>query len=175
VATVALALPLAFEAKEPNVMRRPPRPVDSPVLSGFVIMRTLVVALLMTAGCIGLFLYERNSALAAGLTPNLALAKAQTMAVTTVIMFQIFYLLNCRSLRDSLLSIGVFSNPSVFLGIGSLIALQLLFIYAAPLQAIFSTAPLSLRDLLAATAVGALVLPVVSVEKWLRNRRVKKT
>ena len=85
-----------------------------------------------------------------------------------VIVFQIFYLLNCRSLRDSLRSIGVFTNPSVFLGTGSLVALHLFFIYSPPLQAVFSTAPLSLRDLVFATAVGAVVIPVVSIEKRWR-------
>jgi Ca2+-transporting ATPase len=170
VAAVALALPLAFEAKEPNVMRRPPRSVNSPVLSGFVIARTFAVALLMTVGCIGLFFYELDAGRNSGLSEGAAISKAQTMAVTTVIMFQIFYLLNCRSLRDSLLKIGVFSNPAVFLGIGSLILLQLFFIYAPVMNGIFSSAPLSLSDLLLATLVGAAVLPVISVEKWYRNR-----
>src|SRR5690606_15160677 len=50
VATVSLALPLAFEAKEPDIMQRPPRPPNEPVLSKFVIARTLLVAVLMTAG-----------------------------------------------------------------------------------------------------------------------------
>ncbi|MBC7598628.1 MAG: hypothetical protein H7238_06365 [Polaromonas sp.] len=54
-------------------------------------LNTAIGAILMTAGAIGLFLYEFEAAGAGG--PE-APAKAQTMAVTTVIMFQIFYLLN---------------------------------------------------------------------------------
>ncbi|HET6498313.1 MAG TPA: HAD-IC family P-type ATPase, partial [Coriobacteriia bacterium] len=96
VAAVALALPLAFEAKEPGIMRRPPREPDAPVLSAFVIMRVVVVAILMTIGALTLFTIAFRAA-APG-EPD-ALANAQTMAVTTVIMFQMFYLLNCRSLR----------------------------------------------------------------------------
>ena len=167
VAAVALALPLAFEAKEPNIMKRPPRNPDAPVLSGFIIMRTFVAALLMTAGAIGLFLYEFRAAGGAG---SEALAKAQTMAVTTVIMFQIFYLLNCRSLRDSMLKIGVFSNKTVFIGIGALLVLQAMFIYAPFMQAIFASAPLTIDDVLKSILVGAIILPVISVEKWWRNR-----
>jgi len=167
VAAVALALPLAFEAKEPNIMNRPPRDPAAPVLSGFIVMRTFVAAILMTAGAIGLFLYEFRAAGGSG--PE-ALAKAQTMAVTTVIMFQIFYLLNCRSLRDSMLKIGVFSNPTVFMGIAAILALQAMFIYTPFMQAIFETSPLSLSDLLVSTLVGAIILPVISLEKWWRNR-----
>jgi Ca2+-transporting ATPase len=166
VATVALALPLAFEAKEPNVMRRPPRSPDAPVLSGFVIMRTFVAATLMTIGAVGLFLWEFN---ANGETLD-AMKKGQTMAVTTVIMFQVFYVLNCRSLSDSLLSIGLWSNMSVFIGIAALLLLQLGFIYLPLMNAIFGSLPLSAKDLLVATAVGMIILPVISVEKMLRKR-----
>jgi Ca2+-transporting ATPase len=166
VAAVALALPLAFEAKEPDVMSRPPRDPKAPVLSGFIVMRTLVVAALMTAGAVGLFLHAYRAA-GGGAA---ALATAQTMAVTTVVMFQIFYLFNCRSLRDSILKIGAFSNPTVFAGIGAILALQALFVYAPFMHAIFGSAPLAVGDVLVSVAVGAVILPVVGLEKWLRRR-----
>jgi Ca2+-transporting ATPase len=168
VAAVALALPLAFEAKEPDIMNRPPRDPGAPVLSGFIVIRTFVVAILMTAGAIGLFLYAFEAEGAAG--PE-ALAKAQTMAVTTVIMFQIFYLLNCRSLRNSIWKIGVFSNKTVFIGIASILALQAMFIYAPFMHGTFDSAPLALGDVLATILVGAVILPVVGLEKWWRRRR----
>ena len=107
VAAVALALPLAFESKEADVMQRPPRDPQAPVLSRFVLRRTVVAALLMTAGAVGVFLWEFGHYLGQGAAPPLALAEAQTMAVTTVIMFQVFYLQNSRSLRDSVWRIGL--------------------------------------------------------------------
>jgi Ca2+-transporting ATPase len=174
VATVALALPLAFEAPEPDVMRRPPRDPGEPVLSRFVLMRTVVAALVMTAGAVGLFQWEYGSYLAKGATEGRALAEAQTMAVTTVILFQVFYLLNCRSLRDSILRIGLTSNPWVFVGIGAIFALQAAFIYAPPLQAVFGSAPLEAGDIGLAALFGAAILPVVSLEKrLLRSRRTR--
>jgi Ca2+-transporting ATPase len=175
VATIALALPLAFEAKEPDVMRRPPRNPNEPVLSRFVVMRTLVAALVMTAGAVGLFQWEYADYLRRGAPRDLALAEAQTMAVTAVIMFQIFYLLNCRSLRDTVFGIGVFSNPWIFVGIGALLALQAAFVYAPPLQAVFGSADLGAGDLLRAVLVGAVILPVVSIEKaLLRTSRTSR-
>jgi Ca2+-transporting ATPase len=170
VATVALALPLAFEAKEPNVMRRAPRNPSAPVLSGFVIFRTFLAAILMTAGCIGLFMWEYNTALKNGVEASVALAKAQTMGVTTVIMFQIFYMLNCRSLKDSIFKIGLLSNKAVFIGVAALIALQAIFIYTPVMHKVFGSAPLGGKDILIAIAAGAIILPVISVEKLLRSR-----
>lgn len=166
VATVALALPLAFEAKEPNIMQRPPRSPDAPVLSRFVITRTFVVATLMMIGAVGLFLWEYN---ANGETLE-AMRKGQTMAVTTVIIFQVIYVLNCRSLKGSMLSIGLWSNMTVFIGIAALLLLQLGFIYLPFMNTIFGSLPLGAKDLLVATAVGMIILPVISVEKILRNR-----
>jgi magnesium-transporting ATPase (P-type) len=115
VAAVALALPLAFEVKEPNVMKRPPRKPDAPLFNKFVTFRVVFVSLLMTAGTIILFNLHYSHSLENGLNPAFAQAKAQTTSVTFVILFQIFYMLNCRSLHDSLMKIGFFSNP-VFSG-----------------------------------------------------------
>ncbi len=171
VATVTLALPLAFEAKEPNVMRRPRAP-QRPVLSRFVILRTVVAALLMTAGAIALFHWEYSKEIRAGLAERVALAEAQTMAVTTVIMFQVFYLLNCRSLKSSLFKIGAFTNPAVFAGILGILLLQAAFIYVPFMQTVFGTRALSLPDLGTATAVGAIIFPIISVEKWWHGRGV---
>jgi len=171
VATVALALPLAFEAPEPDVMRRPPRAPDAPVMSRLVIVRTLIASVVMTAGAVGLFQWEYGAYLAQGVSETRALAEAQTMAVTAVILFQVFYLLNCRSLRDSILRIGLASNPWVFVGIGAVVALQAAFIYAPPLQAVFGSAPLEARDIAFAALVGAVILPIVSLEKRLQRAR----
>lgn len=174
VAAVGLALPLAFEAKEPDVMDRPPRDPKEPVLNRFVVFRTLLAATLMTAGSVGLFLWryytEMSERAATGLTDVQIVREAQTMAVTTVIMFQIFYMLNCRSLKGSMFQIGVFSNGMVFVGIGAILILQALFIYAPPLQSVFVTFPLSPQSLLLCVLAGAIILPVISVEKAIRNR-----
>jgi Ca2+-transporting ATPase len=175
VAAVALALPLAFEAKEPDVMRRAPRDPDAPVLSRFIVFRTVLVALLMAAGALGLFLLEFVTETGRGVGTRTALAEAQTMAVTTVILFQIFYLLNCRSLHDSVLKIGLWSNPWVYAGIGALLLLQAGFVYLPFMNALFGTAPLPASVILQALAVALVVLPVIGAEKWLRNRGRRRT
>jgi len=170
VATVALALPLAFESPEANIMTRPPRNPKEPILNSFVFWRTVLVAVLMTMGAIGLFLYEYYGATADGVHHGIALKEAQTMAVTTVIFFQIFYLFNCRSLTDSVLSVGLFSNKSVYAGIAGLLGLQFLFVHWGPMQSLFSSAPLDLESWLKSAAAGAIVIPVVATEKFFRKR-----
>jgi Ca2+-transporting ATPase len=169
VAAVALALPLAFEVKEPDVMRRPPRRPEAPLFNSFVVFRVVAVSVLMTAGTIALFNAEHQQQLAAGVAAPQALVKAQTMAVTFVIFFQIFYMIHCRSLKDSILKIGFFSNPTVFWGIGVVLVLQALFVYLPFFQRVFKTSPLSMSDLALAVAASFAIVPIVSLEKWIRS------
>lgn len=170
VGAVALAIPLAFEAKEPSVMQRPPRRQDEPILNRHIQFRTVMAAVLMTLGSVGLFLYEYAAAKAAGVPEGTAQAMAQTMAVTAVIAFQIFYLFSCRSLKESSFKIGLWSNPVVYLGLGVLILLHTAFIFAPPLQSVFGSAALSVADIGKALLAGAIILPAVSLEKWWRSR-----
>ncbi|WP_223637793.1 HAD-IC family P-type ATPase [Corallococcus sp. EGB] len=172
VATVTLALPLAFEARERHVMRRPPRAPDTPVLNHFVVMRTGLVAVLMAAGAIGLFLWEfARQGGDHDASNTRALAEARTMAVNTVVSFQIFYLWLCRTLTGSTREVGVASNPTVFPGIAALVLLQAAFMYVPFLQRLFGSAPLSPGAIARSVLAGACVLPVVGLEKWLRSRK----
>ncbi len=174
IASVTLSVPLAFEPLEPNAMGQPPRSSDAPVFSSFIVMRLIVVATLMAGSACGLFLVEYFRIAGSGAIPialhTVALAEAQTSCVTAITFSQIFYLLNCRSLQNSFLSQGVFSNPSIYIGITVLLLLQACFVYVPPLQALFSTSALDAQAWFHAALAGALVLPVISIEKLLRKR-----
>ncbi len=170
VAAVALALPFAFEVKESNIMRRPPRDPSEPLFSRFVVFRTVLVSLLMTIGTILLFMWEHNRSLSSGMSASEALSESQTMAVTFVIMFQIFYILNCRSLNDSILKIGIFSNKTVFIGIGVVLVLHSLFIYMPFMNTVFKSSWLNPWDIVIAAGAAAIILPIIGIEKWLRSK-----
>jgi magnesium-transporting ATPase (P-type) len=174
VAAITLALPLAFEVKEPNVMNRPPRNPNEPLFNRFIRFRVILVSFLMTAGTILLFNWEYMKALTAGMSAELALSKAQTIAVTFVIMFQIFYMINCRSLKDSIFKIGFFSNYTVYVGIGTILMLQAIFIYVPFVQLIFGTTALNIKDISTAVIVSSIIMPILILEKWIVNSNNKR-
>lgn len=155
-------------------MARPPRQPEQPLLDRFLLIRTVLVALLMTFGAVGLFLYEYRTEAAQGVSSELALKEAQTMVVTVLTLMQAFYLLMCRSLKDSVLAIGLFSNPTVYAGIGLLVLLQVAFVQVPFFNGIFHSAPLDLPSWLKSIAVSMLVIPVISIEKAIRRRRVRQ-
>jgi calcium-translocating P-type ATPase len=174
VAAGTLALPLAFEVMEPNVMRRPPRKPGAPLFTVFVTLRVMFVSLLMTAGTILLFNWHYGRALSKGGDAVVALEQSQTMAVTFVIAFQVFYMINCRSLKQSVLKIGVSSNQYVFWGIGAIVLLQAFFIYLPSMQRVFGTTALGLADIVVSVLAGMAVLPIIGAEKWV-NAMIEKS
>lgn len=174
VTSVSLAVPLAFEAMEPDVMKRPPRRKSAAIFDRFMIFRTLLVSSLIAAGTIGLFLWEYYSELRSGTPQDVAYTEAQTMSVITIVYFQIFYLLNCRSLRYSIYRIGIFSNPLIFLGVFVTVLAQLAFVYVPFMNNWFHSHSVKPEAWLMSLAVASLVLPIVALEKCGRspNRRV---
>jgi Ca2+-transporting ATPase len=167
VAAIALALPLAYEVKELEVMKRPPRRPDEPLFNAFVTFRVFFVSILMTAGTLLLFSREYSNALNEGIEASIALSRSQTIAVTFVIVFQVFYMIICRSLKDSVFKIGFFSNKKVFVGIAIIVVLHSLFIYTPFMQKVFGTTALDLRDLMVAIGVGFLIFPIIGLEKLI--------
>jgi len=130
VTSVALGLVLSFEPHELEVMLRPPRAVDRPILTGFGIWRVIFVGVALLAYTLWAFFWMKSQ----GASDQLA----RTVAVNAITIGQVFYLLNSRYLVDSSVSLKAhLGNNYLPLGIGAVVILQLLFTYAPPLQALF--------------------------------------
>ncbi|MDR2240262.1 MAG: cation-transporting P-type ATPase [Zoogloeaceae bacterium] len=156
--SATLGLALAFERPERGIMRRRPRNPRASLLSWFFVWRVVMVSILMMAGTLGLFLWE--------LGRGTDLATARTMAVSAVVAAEMFYLINSRHLfRPALTREGLFGNRQVLIALAVCAVLQLAFVYAAPLQAVFGSAPLSPAECLKAGLAGLLVFVVAELEK----------
>jgi calcium-translocating P-type ATPase len=170
IATITLALPLAMEPPEPDLMTRPPRPPGSPVVTPFLAARTILVSVLMTAAAVALFLVHYDAVHDRGVPSRDAMAEAQTLVVTTIVLFQIVYLLQCRSLRHTIFRIGIWTNPWVWAGIGAILVLQLGFIYLPPAHDVFGSTSLDATAWLEAAATATILLPAIAVEEAVRRR-----
>jgi Ca2+-transporting ATPase len=169
---VTLAIPLAFEVPERDLMQRMPRPRNAAFFTPELLLRCLLVGTLMGVGAIVLFADTYRGESAHPPAPlGLALPKAQTIAATTIVLFQCFYLLQCRSLRTSIFRMNPFSNPAVLLAILAALLLQITFVHSPVFNLVFHSAPLTLRDWLAAAVVAASVMPVIALEKSLLEKR----
>jgi potassium/sodium efflux P-type ATPase len=164
VTAVTLALALAFEPTEPGVMQRPPRPPETPILSGFLIWRVVFVSALLVAGTFGHFLWLEMQGVAHEI--------ARTAAINTLVMGQLFYLFNSRYILEPVCNrAGILGSRAVLIAVGVLVVLQGLFTYAPPLQFLFGTAALGWDDWARILAFGVALFVLVELEKaWLKRR-----
>ncbi|MFC1589131.1 cation-transporting P-type ATPase [Pseudomonadota bacterium] len=163
ITAVTLALTLAFEPAEANVMQRPPRNPKEPILSGFLIWRICFVSLIIVIGTFGLFLWERDH--------GASIELARTVAVNTLVMFEIFYLFSARYLLAPALTFdGLIGNRYVLYAIGLLLVIQLSFTYLGPMQSLFATTAMSIDAWLRVIAVATSVLILVEFEKMILRR-----
>lgn len=166
VTAVTLSLAIAFERPEPGLMARAPRDPKEALVNGFMLWRIAFVTVLLVAASFGMFLWE--------LERGLAIEVARTAAVNTLVMGEIFYLLNCRRLTGSILSReGLLGNPRVLQAIGLLLVLQLLFTHLPLAQSLFGTASLDAAAWARIVAAGMLILVAVEFEKAVLRHRAQ--
>jgi Ca2+-transporting ATPase len=156
------ALALGVDPKDRDAMQRRPRRSGCGILltedwirlgcvGGLMMIGTLAVLDAYYPG--GLF-----TLFAQGTAPNTAdEAHARTMAFTTLMMFQLFDVFNCRSRRRSAFS-GFFENKWLLVAIAFSLGTHVLVIYVPFLQLAFHTMPLSMTDWLVATGVSSSLL-----------------
>jgi cation-transporting ATPase F len=158
-----LGIVLALEPKEPGIMKRPPRDPQTPILTRELIIRILLVGMIILIGAFGLFEWD--------LLQGGSVAQARTIAVNVVVVVEIFYLFNCRSLKYSPFGIGLFSNIWIIIGVVVMIFLQLLFTYAPFMNRIFISEPIGIETWARIILVGFIGYLVVELEKWINRRR----
>jgi magnesium-transporting ATPase (P-type) len=159
VTAVTLALSLALEPPEQNVMQRPPRDTHEPLLTTYLIWRVAFVSLIFISGIFGLFLWEMER--------GVTIEHARTVAVNTLVMFQVFYLFNSRYVTASVLNWeGLTGNRYVLIAIGILIIFQLCFTYLAPMQYLFGTTAIDFNIWLRIILVASSMLFLVELEKY---------
>jgi magnesium-transporting ATPase (P-type) len=158
ITAVTLALAIAFERPEADIMLRPPRDPRAPLLSGFLIWRIAFVSALLVAGSLGLFVWEQ--ARGAGIEA------ARTVAVNALVVGEIVYLFNCRHLRGSVLHLeGLLGNRWVLVASGILLVFQMLFTYLPTVQALFGTAGLDASAWARIAMFGAVLFVIMEAEK----------
>ncbi len=153
------ALALSIEPAEKNVMRRPPYSSKESIFGRGMASSIVGLGAVMSLLSVGVGLW----AFASG---NQAW---QTLLFTTLILTQLALALEARSEEYSLLHIGLLSNPFMLLAIGLTVILQMVVVYLPIGHQIFSTQPLTARDL--AIALSAALALLVSVEAWKAIRR----
>lgn len=129
----APALALGVEKGDPDLMRRPPRDPEEPILNrfmqrGIAIQTLAITAVTLGAYWIGLQHYPPMAA---------------TMAFVTLSFSELLRAFTARSERYPILSLGLFNNRTMNWAVLSSLTLLLIVIYVPFLQTVFDTVPLT--------------------------------
>lgn len=132
------ALALGMEAKEPDIMEKPPRNPNEPIMDHRMKVQIAIQSIFMTMAVLGVFTFALNT------SSNLQVA--QTYAFATLIFSELLRAYTSRSETLSVFKIGVFSNKYMVGGTFISFLLLLLVIYVPALREIFDTVKLSIYD-----------------------------
>lgn len=166
VTAVTLALSLAFEPPEQKVMHRQPRNAQEPMLTKHLVWRVAFVSVILMVGTFGIFLWD--------LQQGASIEHARTVAVNTLVMFEIFYLFNSRYITAPVFNwAGFTGNRYVLISIALLMLFQLGFTYLAPMQTLFGTTAINFKLWLLILLIASSVLFLVELEKYFMRYKMK--
>jgi Ca2+-transporting ATPase len=161
----APALALGVDPPGEGLMRQPPRPAAERVITAAMWRGIALVGVVMAAGTLSVL----DAALPGGfIDGSRDLPYAQSMAFTTLMLFQVFNVVNARSDTRSAFA-HLFTNAWLWLAVGASLALQALVIYAPFLQRAFGTVALGAADWALCAGVASSVLWVREIDKALRR------
>lgn len=153
------ALALSVDPKEEDIMKRRPRNPKKGILSG-MLMFILVAAILDVISSFGLFVWT--------LRTTGDIVKARTVAVTTAIFFELFFVFNCRSEKHSFIKTDVLSNKKLIAAVIISILLQIAVIYVPLFQEVFGTTSLGFIDwvrIVIFSSIALLTFPEVFMRR----------
>ncbi len=153
---------LAFEPGERDIISRPPRDPKEGIFSGLLLQRTILVGMILAAGTLFTFIKALNN--------GVDLNEARTIALTTMVFFQFYQALNCRSEMESVFRLPLLRNPFLFLSMIAAFFAHLAVLYVPTFQYIFRTVPLTITEWVEIAIVTATVIVAVEVDKLVRRR-----
>ena len=161
------AMGLALEPGGERVMDEPPRDPREPLLPlrllGSIAWRSLIIA---GSTAIVFVHVQRN---------GLDSSRAVTVAFATIALALLLHMFNSRSEHFLFSNHRKEGNPYIWLAFAGALSLQLLGIYAPPLQVVLRTVPLGLAEwwLVIAAAVAPAVIVEMSKLLWPVEYRTK--
>ncbi|WP_277752680.1 cation-transporting P-type ATPase [Streptomyces sp. L2] len=168
------ALALGAEPMEPDVMDSPPRPRRERLFSAGVMGRIVFLGGIQALGVCAVFFWHIHASGIpyADFTKNDPVYRqAITLVQAGIVVSQFFNALAVRTDRQSVFRAGLFGNPWLLAAGCFSIGLMAAMSYAAPLQAVFHTAPLAPADWAVLAAFGVLLLAAEETRKWMLRRR----
>ncbi len=164
-----LDVALAMEPKEEGLLRRNFEKPKKYLVDKLMAQRMFLMAIPMTIGALFLFKGYLPTG-QAGFENDLA--KAWTISLTTLAVFQWFNAWNCRHESKSIFQMNPFSNKWLIMATATIIFLQLFAVYNPFMQKLLHTSPLELSEWLIIIPIAASIILVEEIRKFFYRRKL---
>lgn len=157
-----LDVSLAMEPKEDDLLRNHFERPKKYLVDKLMAQRMLLMAIPMAIGTLYIFkgYFEHD------------LAKAWTLSLTTLAVFQWFNAWNCRHESKSIFQMNPFSNKWLIGATTIVILLQLFVVYNPFMQKFLRTTPLKLSEWLIIIPIASSIILVEEIRKFFYRRKL---
>lgn len=156
-----LDVSLAMEPKEKGLLKEKLKRPSIYIVDSLMFWRMFVMATPMVIGTLFLFnQYFRSD-----------IMHAWTVSLTVLAVFQWLNAWNCRSEKESLFKMNLFSNKFLVYATLIIISLQMFAIYTPTMQKILRTVPLTLNDWLKIIAISLSIVFFEEIRKFFYRKR----
>ena len=182
------ATALSFNPPDHDIMRRPPRKRDEPLISGWLFFRYMVVGCYVGAATVGgyawWFMYNSEgpqitfwqlshfhqcssqfAEIGCEMFSNEQAKAASTVSLSILVVIEMFNAMNALSSSESLLTLYLWDNMVLVYAISLSMALHFALLYTPFLQVLFSITPLNWNEW---TAVLLISAPVILIDEVLK-------
>lgn len=157
-----VAIPLGLEPGTGRELLQPPRQAGVGLIFKGMVFRLMFIALCMSMFVTWLF---HHAPIPEGIDGVVRHEVRQTIAFTSIVMFEWLFAFQARSTEIGVLKLGLFKNPwlivCMFIGLG----LQMCVIYLPAANALFKTHPLTGIELCWAALPGIAAVIIESIRK----------
>lgn len=162
VASITLSYALGFEAPEKNIMKRPPRDMNEKLISRYTLFRIVYVGFSITLISFAITHIFSDEYV------------RQTLLINSIVFCQALYMLNCRSILGSCLTINFLKNKTLIISLVVMSILQLLMTYFKPMNEMLQTVPLTFAQLLVSVLPSVILFLIIEAEKsCIRKMTIK--
>jgi Ca2+-transporting ATPase len=169
------ALALSVDPNDPDIMEQPPRDPKSSIFSKNMLITIAAIGVAMAATMIPMFLWKLTSEGGSWRDLNNPLIpEAQTMVLCTMVLFELFTVLACRSEIHSFFKLGPLSNKwLIYAGLSSL-AMLMGVLYIPALNGPFHVVHMGPEDWMWIVPISISGFVIVEIVKFI-YRRISKT
>ncbi|WP_425405138.1 cation-transporting P-type ATPase [Hwanghaeella sp.] len=162
ITVTTLGIALAFDPTEGNTMLRRPRPRNQPLLTGDLAWHIVLVSILFIIGVFGIYFYA--------IEQGHSLELARTLAVNTLVVMEAFQLFFIRNMYGERLGWRTLRATNVvWITVATVTLAQAAMTYLPPLQAVFETEAMPLKETVMIFGMGFALFAVLEIEKRLRH------